>query len=301
MDLIETLCNLVKEAGALAIGAAEALPVERSDWEIFQKWLASGYHAGMKYMERYQEIRHDPRLLLPGASTVISMAFNYRQPNAFGGIATYALGQDYHKVLRKRLKSVIAGMKKEFGGEWRICIDTAPMLERYWAEKCGVGKRSEFHGNIVVSGVGSMVFLAEIITTLAIVPFSRRLTPIGPHASGSANMPSLKVCPTGALQKCGIIDSRRCINYLTIEHPDEWTHEEKIIMSMPGARQAIYGCDICQKICRENQGPPVEIIPEFAPLAELAEILEALKGKNYSHIPSVSPVSRIRQRLKPKN
>lgn len=249
------------EAGAVAFGVARTEPVAEEEWRYFEDWLARGYHAGMEYMRNYPEIRRDPRLLLEGAESIVSIAFNYRQANPYRGVvATYALGEDYHRVLRRRLKGVVAGMRGEFGGKWRICIDSAPVMERYWAEKCGVGVRSGVHGNIVVPGVGSMVFLAEIVSTVEL--------PVSAVRADKFIMGGKPCCPTGALQPGGVVDSRRCINYLTIEHRGELDEEER---RMVGG--AVFGCDACQLGCMENQGAAVPVPEEFRPLPGLGEFL----------------------------
>ena len=275
----DLLAQLLREAGSVAFGSASAAPVEEDHWNYFQEWIAKGFHAGMEYMKNYPEIRRDPRQLLAGAQTIISIAFNYRQPNPFAGVATYALGQDYHKVLRKRLKKVVRRMKEEFGGEWRICIDSAPVLERYWAEKCGIGKRSPVHGNIIVPGVGSMVFLAELVTTLNI----RGLKSFG-KKNETENSITESRCPTGALQPGGVVDSRRCINYLTIEKKTPLTVEEEKMVG-----NAVFGCDVCQRVCIENQGDCPEVLPEFKPMEGLKEYL---RGKSCNFDIKNSPISR---------
>lgn len=233
-------------------------------------------------MERWPEIRRDPRLLLEGARTVVSVAFNYRQSNPYPEIATYALGEDYHKALKRRLKGVVRTLREEFGGEYRICIDSAPVLERYWAERCGVGKRSPLSGNIVVPGVGSMVFLAEIITTL---DFSSVVltSPDGGVSGADTSNYTLPPCPTGALQPGGMVDAGRCINYLTIEHVGEWSEEEKALMSRPGAAGKVFGCDICQLACPSNHGAAPEILPEFRPLPEISQLISAIRSGDAAH------------------
>lgn len=274
MRRIERLASLLKGEGADIFGTCKAEPVEDNEWAFFENWLLNGYHAGMKYMERYPEIRKDPRLLLEGAKSIISIAYNYRQPNPYSGkIATYALGQDYHKVIRRRLKRVIREMRDEFGGNWRICIDSAPILERYWAQKCGIGKRSEIHGNIVVPGLGSMVFLGEIITSLELPCQVRRLKN---HLSikDAGIRPGVGICPASALQKGGVVDAGKCINYLTIElqeRPDD--NQIKLI------GDAIFGCDICQRACSENQDVSPGVIPEFLPMEGLKEFLGGDRSK----------------------
>ena len=275
MGLNEKLATLLKENGAVAFGSAPAQPVDEKDWTRFQRWLDKGYNAGMAYMENYPEIRRDPRRLLEGARTVISMAFNYRQPNPFQGIATYALGRDYHKVLRRRLKSVVKELSDEFGGQWRICIDSAPILERYWALKCGIGFRSPVHGNIVVPKVGSMVFLAELITTLECDLKGTVSSDNVVEASAVYERDAgSDVCPTGALQSDGTVDSNRCINYLTIEKREPLSDEER---EMCG--HAVFGCDICQRVCSENKSPYPGVLPEFTPMPGLEDFLNGEKGE----------------------
>lgn len=279
------LRELLAASGAVACGFAEAGPVEESEWQFFERWLEKGYNAGMAYMGNHRELRRDPRLLLPGARTLISTAFNYRQPNPYGKIATYALGEDYHKVLRRKLMAVVLQMKEEFGGAWRICIDSAPVLERYWARKCGIGRRSSYHGNIIVEGVGSMVFLAEIITTLSLAP-TGELPPVEPAEAREA----ARSCPTGALMAEGMIDSRRCINYLTIEKRGELTDEEQSLMEKAG-RGRLFGCDACQLADPCNRGEAV-IIDEFRPYPNLREIISSLEHGEEKGVPVNSPLRR---------
>lgn len=277
------LRDLLREAGACAYGISLAGVVPTEEWRIFTDWINRGYHAGMKYMENHLELRRDPRLLLDGAKSVISVAYNYRQPNPIKGLATYALGEDYHKALRRRLKAVVRVMRDEFGEEWRICIDSAPVLERYWAMRSGMGRRSPIHGNIIVPGIGSMVFLAEILTTLELPEVSESFagavkTNIEPKVSEKG------ICPTGALLPGGRIDARKCINYLTIECREELAKEENAWLG-----KAVFGCDVCQKSCAENRGPYPPLIPEFRPLPGLETFL---RGANEGFDLSRSPLKR---------
>lgn len=272
----ERLASLLREAGAVAFGVAQAAPVEPEEWKRFEWWLRRSWQAGMEYMRNYPEIRRDPRLLLDGAQSIVSIAFNYRQPNPYEGqVAAYALGEDYHKVLRRRLKDVVTRLRDEFGGQWRVCIDSAPILERYWAVKCGVGRRSPLHGNVIIEGVGSMVFLAELITTLQLEPCSENF--VMARAQGSPHLlmkgkPKCYPCPTGALRPGGMVDARRCINYLTIEKRDALSDEEREMVG-----DALFGCDACLRKATENAGDCCGVIEEFLPLDGLVEFL---KGDN---------------------
>lgn len=293
MEANELLSRLLEEAGAVAFGVVPAAPVEVEEWRRYERWIAEGCHGSMHYLENYPHLRRDPRLLLEeGARSVVSVAFNYRQPNPLKGlVATYALGRDYHKVLRRRLKPVVRAMADEFGGKWRICIDSAPLLERYWAVKAGIGRRSQDHGNVVVPGIGSMVFLAELVTTLSL---RKECRVFASPACGRGErdvreetgetvggMP----CPTGAMRHGGTMDARKCINYLTIEAPAELEREENRWIG-----NARFGCDICLRSAPENRGPCPGVLPEFEPLPGLEAYL-----RGDSSVPfdlASSPLSR---------
>lgn len=258
----ELPARLLMEAGACSFGVAKAEEVGGEDWSRFEQWLEKGCHGGMQYMERHRDIRRDPRLLLEGAESIISIAFNYRQSNPLQGkIATYALGADYHRALRKRLEKTVDCLREEYGGNYRICIDSAPILERYWAVKAGVGYRSPISGCVVVPGTGSMVFLAEIITTLPPAILGEN-QPVAPGAPQMAEWSDAR-CPTGALQADATIDARRCLNYLTIEHRGDWSEEQKKTIAEMKGSFPIFGCDICQLCDPANQGTPPETIEEL--------------------------------------
>lgn len=264
------------ETGACAVGFAIAEPVEEKEWQQFRRWLDSGYNAGMDYMSNYPEIRRDPRLLLDGARTVISIAFNYHpgefHPLSHPMIAAYAYGDDYHEALRKRLRRVIKEIRERIGGEWRICIDSAPIREKYWATQAGIGFPGD-NGAIIVPGVGSMVFLVEIITTCEFEPDK----PCRDKCSHCGAC--LKICPTGALMEECMIDSRRCLNYLTIEHRGEWTDNiSRVAMRTHAGRNTFFGCDRCLRVCPHNNlhnlSEANSTIPEFAPRPEILSLTE---------------------------
>lgn len=281
----ETLVKLLYDVGACACGVAVALPVDARVMEAYDRWIAEGKHAGMAYMEKHRALRQDPRLLLEGARSVISVAFDYCQHNPCKEIATYALGLDYHLVLRDKLTAVVEKMKEKFGGEYRVCIDSAPMFERYWAEKCGVGFRSPVNGSIVVPGRGCMVFLAEILTTLEL----EADIPISDSQRQYTRETSVNVCPSGAISAGGEIDSRKCINYLTIEHRGDWSSEQKKFMaSFPGT--AIFGCDICQNFVQSCCGclGQHDILPEFKMIGSLPALIDELKNLKSMEDKSVS-------------
>lgn len=253
--------DILLRSGAVAVGFAEAGEVEDCAQEEYRRWLEAGCHASMEYMEAHFGLRRDPRLLLQGAATVISLAFSYlpaeRRDDSGGYIACYAYGKDYHKALRKLLKAPLAEISAAYGGEYRICIDSAPIMERYWAERSGIGFRG-CNGALIVPGHGSMVFLAEILTTLEIVP--DELSEGKCLDCGRC----VAVCPGRALDGSGTVDSRRCINYLTIEHKGEWLDPEaRETMNTPEGRETLFGCDRCLRVCPYNRDLPPTEINEF--------------------------------------
>ncbi len=230
-------------AGAYACGVVRAVPVAAEVVARYEGWLADGNAGNMDYLGRYGEVRRDPRLLLDGegAHTLIVTLFAYQDdvPLAEGVpyIAHYALGQDYHDVLRRRLKAVVGQLRPRFGGKWRVCVDSAPLMERYWAVRAGLGVIGD-NGCLIVPGVGANFFIATIVTT-AQLPTDDPVEDT-PHCLGCGRC--VRVCPTGALRNDGSVDARRCISYLTIESHDD------IPADIPTG-STLYGCDVCRRAC----------------------------------------------------
>lgn len=286
----EEIRQLVIEAGALKAGFAAAEPVDSTDARLYDEWIADGAHGCLGYMERYCDVRRDPRLLLDGAKTVVSAAFSYYSPlkPADGAlkIARYALGDDYHDVLRRRLAAVAAEIESRFGGATQVCIDTAPIRERYWAVRAGVGFTGR-NGQLIVPGAGSYFFLAEIITTLAVEP--DRPTASGTMCAGCDRC--LRSCPSGALDGSGRVDARRCLSCLSIEYRGDFTSDVDL-----GDR--LYGCDTCQEVCPHNANPPEASIPEFAPRPRLLQLdratIESLDREGFSTLFRRSAIKRAR-------
>ena len=229
--------------GAYACGVVRAMPVTAEAVARYEEWLADGNAGNMDYLGRYGEVRRDPRLLLDGegARTLIVTLFAY-QDNVHPAegvpyIAHYALGQDYHDVLRRRLKTVIGQLRPRFGGKWRICVDSAPLMERYWAARAGLGVIGD-NGCLIVPGVGANFFIATIVTT-AQMPTDDPVEGTS-HCLGCGRC--VRACPTGALRGDGSVDARRCISYLTIESHDG------IPADIPTGN-TLYGCDVCRRAC----------------------------------------------------
>lgn len=229
--------------GAYACGVVRAMPVTAEAVARYEEWLADGNAGNMDYLGRYGEVRRDPRLLLDGegARTLIVTLFAY-QDNVHPAegvpyIAHYALGQDYHDVLRRRLRTVIGQLRPRFSGKWRVCVDSAPLMERYWAARAGLGVIGD-NGFLIVPGVGANFFIATIVTT-AQMPTDDPVEGTS-HCLGCGRC--VRACPTGALRGDGSVDARRCISYLTIESHDD------IPADIPTGN-TLYGCDVCRRAC----------------------------------------------------
>lgn len=241
----EGLRAALLEAGAAAVGFASAGPVSEDENRRLRGWLAAGHHAGMAWMERRADLRRDLDNVLPGTRTVISLAFPYaperERPSDLPYLSRYAYGTDYHEAIRSLLTAVLE--QTGILSSCRICIDSAPVSERFWAIRAGIGYRGD-NGALIVPGIGPEVFLAEILTTIEFEPDSPS------YAECLHCGVCLRACPTGALQADGTIDCRRCISYLTIEHRGPWTDPDAIAaMSTPAGRTSLFGCDRCITAC----------------------------------------------------
>lgn len=257
--LKQQLRSLIMSVGAERVGFALATPVDDNCTQRFTRWIVEGKNAEMKYLENHSDLRRDPRLLLEDAKTVISIAFNYfphrQRAEELPYISMYAYGQDYHDVLRNRLRMACERIKELWGGEFRICIDSAPVHERYWAWRAGLGFQG-MNGTFILPGKGSYFFLAEIITTLEVEPDR----PIEADCGGCGRC--VRECPGKALSGDGCVDAAHCLSYLTIECRDDWQVPER--SDIP-----LYGCDRCQQVCPHNRHAQPTEIDEFTPSDEL--------------------------------
>lgn len=259
-------------AGAAAVGFARAEEVAISAVGEYAAWIDAGHHAGMDYLVRHGLLKRHPSNVLDNASTVISMAFSYApaqwRDGALPVISCYAYGEDYHEVIRRRLTPVVESLRLRYGGEWRICVDTAPLAERYWAVMSGIGKRGR-NGSVIVENCGSYNFLAEVLTTLCVAPDA-------PSRAFCADCGEcMRACPQKAISGDGTVDARRCINYLTIESRGDWGREEMSAMHTASARECLYGCDICQRVCPHNRDVTPTAIEEFKPRKGIMELTAA--------------------------
>ncbi len=294
MDVLVSPARKIKayaaKIGFDACGFSSAGPIE-NDVVRVKEWLQNGFHAGMEYMENHFEKRCNPCLLVENACTVISVALNY-YPVEFQSlsnpqIAYYAYGQDYHTILKAKLKDLFSYIQYIFPGvQGRCFCDTAPVLERYWAEKSGIG----FTGKntlLILPHKGSYFFLGEIIID-KMLEYDRPLL----RACGKCTR-CLDACPTGALRKPYSLDSTRCISYHTIENRSEVPAD---IAGKLG--NCLYGCDVCQQVCPWNRFSVKCDIPEFKPSVEFLDLtmekLERMEAEDYQRIFKGSAVKRIK-------
>jgi len=233
--------------GFTAVGIARADPLGNEPLRL-REWLDRGYHASMSWMATSVVKRVDPRQVLRGAKSVISLALNYYTPAEHakdprvGKISRYAWGDDYHDVLSARLRSLWTWIEAAFpgaGGTWYV--DTGPVMEKAWAARAGIGWIGK-HANLITRSHGSWVFLGEIITTVELEPDS----PAVDHC-GSCTL-CIEACPTAAIVQPYVIESERCLSYLTIEH--RGPIEGELTNHFEGW---IFGCDICQDVCPWNR------------------------------------------------
>lgn len=249
---------------ACGFAAAESLKEFESD---YREWLSSGKAGEMNYLSRNIDVRMDPGKLVEGAKTVISLAAGYyfplpRHTSGNPRISRYALGEDYHQVLKSPGKELLNWIQKEIGPtNGRIFTDSAPIFEREWARRAGIGWIGK-NGCLIIPNLGSWFFLAEIIIDREIQPE----TAIVPDRCGNCNR-CTGACPTHALAGDGSMDPRKCLSYLTIEHRSE------IPAEFHGKwREWIFGCDICQDVCPWNNKPKMSPITQFQPRPGLSEI-----------------------------
>jgi len=272
-----------------ACGIAAAGPIDPED--RLGSWLARGYHADMEWLVRSKEVRQDIRLRLPGAKSVVVVARNYYAGEAptpaadshRGRVARYARGRDYHKVLAKPLRALadhIADMKDDV--RCYCSIDTGPVLERAWAQRAGVGWIGR-NGLVIRKDLGSWFFLGVIAATLELEP-----DPPAEDRCASCTR-CLDACPTGALVAPRVLDARRCLSYLTIEHRGDVPED---LADKYG--DSLFGCDACQDVCPWNTNAGITTEPAFqagCSTIDLDELL-AMDEETFKRRFAGSPIRR---------
>ena len=280
------------DLGFLACGISKAnfLP---EDAERVRNWLNKGFNAEMGYMENHFEKRLDPVKLLEGAKSVISVLFNYFPKEIIPvednyKISKYAYGKDYHFVMKDKLKELLKFIEEETGeSNSRAFVDSAPVLDRAWAAKSGLGWIGK-NTNLITKEQGSFFFIGEIITALEL-DYSDR--PI-PKSCGHCTK-CIEACPTHALRPYEV-NANKCISYLTIENKGDRIPEE-----LKGKFEDwIFGCDICQDVCPWNRFSIANIEPEFEPNDQLMKMRksdwENLTEEQFRTVFKASPVKRTK-------
>jgi epoxyqueuosine reductase len=228
----------------------------------FEAWLEAGHAGTMSYLARGRDDRLDPARLLPGARSVIAVALGYGSGGddpSWRGVASYARGRDYHEIMRERLQALAAFVCEcgEDGVRTRVAVDTSAVLERDLAARAGLGWIGK-NTNLLAPGLGSLFFIGIVLTTAALVHDG----PL-PDRCGTCTA-CLQACPTAAFVAPYVLDARRCISYLTIEHRGDID---------PGLRDAagewLFGCDVCQDVCPWNRKAPASVESAFRPSASL--------------------------------
>ena len=251
-----TIKEKAYELGFELTGIAPIAPSPEADF--YPDWLERGFAGGMKYLERQAPSKMDPRSLLPGARSVIVCAMNYqtdRELTEFdpdrAWVSRYAWGEDYHAVLRARLEKLADWLRQAAGAEVRVYVDTGPLLERVHAKYAGVGWFGK-NTCIIDEKMGSWLFLGCILTDLETdydVP--------APDRCGSCTR-CIDACPTDAILEPYVLDSNRCISYLTIELRGAIPEDLR-----EGVGHHLFGCDICQDVCPWNRRAPISTEPAF--------------------------------------
>jgi epoxyqueuosine reductase len=263
-DLHAVKAALAAQAQALGFDALGVASVELAEDERHLiAWLDSGFHGDMEYMQRHGSMRSHPETLAPGTVRVVSVRMNYwpgeardehevLANSALGYVSRYALGRDYHKVMRKALARLAEDMAHEIGAfGYRVCVDSAPVLEKALARNAGLGWIGK-HTNLLARDAGSYFFLGEILTDLPL-PID---TPASAHC-GTCDA-CIPACPTQAILGPYRLDARRCISYLTIEHKGSIPVELRRALG-----NRIYGCDDCQLVCPWNKFARDAAHPDF--------------------------------------
>lgn len=281
------------------ISRAEKLEEEA---RYLEEWLNKGYHGTMKYMENYFDLRTDPTKLVPGAKSVITLLLNYFpeefQEEGVPKISKYAYGFDYHEVIKAKLKSFLQILRENIGEiTGRGFTDSAPVLERSWAQRSGLGWVGK-NGNLITKENGSFFFIATLITDLELEADN----PFIKDYCGTCTK-CIEACPTDAILPDKVIDGSKCISYFTIELKDMLIPE-----NMKGQfENNLFGCDICQDVCPWNRFSKPNTTPEFTPIHEVLHFndndWEELTEESFKIIFRKSPIKRskfegIRRNLK---
>ena len=249
ISFTEQIKNRAIEIGFDKVGIVRAETLN-NEGERLDAWLAKGFHAEMKWLEREPEKRKNPAMIFPDAKSVVVAALNYYTPHEHddsderGKVSRYAWGDDYHDVVKDKLRELLASIKSiNESVEGKICVDTAPMMDKAWAIRAGLGWLGK-HSNVIIKEFGSWFFIGEIILN---VELDYETAVIEDHCGTCRKC--LDACPTTAIVAPYVVDSNACLSYATIELRDS-EFPEDIKNNLNGW---LYGCDICQDVCPWNR------------------------------------------------
>ncbi len=296
MNILEKHTEIIKTRAAKLgfdyCGIAKTQLLDE-DARRLEQWLKKGMHGSMQYMENHFDLRIDPSKLVPGAKSVITLLLNYypenKQTQTAPQISKYAYGNDYHEVIRSKLKLFLQHIKEQVGEvHGRGFVDSAPVLERAWAQKAGIGWIGK-NGNLINKQSGSFYFIATLIVDLELIYDDA----YAKNYCGTCTR-CIDECPTEAILPGKVIDGSKCISYFTIELKDALIPE-----NMKGRfNNWMFGCDVCQDVCPWNRfsKPAGEI--GFMPVAEILNFKtsdwEALTEESFKTIFKNSPLKRAK-------
>ncbi|MDQ6813274.1 MAG: tRNA epoxyqueuosine(34) reductase QueG [Bacteroidota bacterium] len=282
--------NKCRELGFTYCGIARAEKLD-DDARRLEAWLSKGMHGKMQYMENHFDMRIDPARLVPGAKSVVTLLINYfptvQQKEDSPKIAKYAYGLDYHQVIRDKLKHLLMLMKQEIGEvNGRGFVDSAPVLERAWATKSGLGWIGK-NGNLLHKEAGSFFFISTLIIDIEL----EYNDPYAKDYCGSCSR-CIDACPTDAILENKVVDGSKCISYYTIELKDALLPEHlKSQFS-----NWMFGCDVCQDVCPWNRFSKPNIEEKFTPLTEILNFSindwNELTEESFKQIFKNSPLKR---------
>lgn len=293
MSLASDLKAQALNEGFDLVGIAAAGEVRGVD--ALRRWLTAGMHGEMAYMETTADVRSDVRRLLPGCRSVIAVALSYhtslpesRSSTDSGAvwISRYAWGRDYHRILKKKLIRIGRRLAEHHpGAGWRACVDTAPALEREWAARAGLGWIGK-NTMLINRRLGSELFLGLLLTDIELEPDAT-----APEHCGRCTI-CLDACPTDAFPEPRLLDARRCIAYVTVEHRGPIAENLEVPLGNMAA-----GCDICNEVCPFTRKAPADLHQEFQPAPHrfqptLAD-LETLDDSGWRAWRQGSPLNRI--------
>ncbi|MEJ5311574.1 MAG: tRNA epoxyqueuosine(34) reductase QueG [Anaerolineae bacterium] len=268
----QALASLTADLSIAVIGAAQVGPTPT--WAIYQDWLARGYAAGMSYLARSDAVnrRADPRNILPETRTVLVVAASYagapypELPPLHGRVSRYAWAEDYHRWLRRDLETLVQRIAEAHGPFPARCyVDTGPLLERAWAQTAGLGWIGK-NTNLIHPRLGSYLFLGVALLGIELEP-----TPVPALPDCGNCTRCIDACPTNALVAPGVLDARRCVAYLTVEHRGAIPED---LRPLPGDR--VFGCDTCQEVCPWNRKPLAAYADVPAPQTATLDLPELL-------------------------